>query len=88
MKKLMIMAIASIFVGSFALAADEESSVEKDRSHNVVTGTDKETTVVKKKGKDASGAHREMKHKKTIKHKTDGTKETSEDKDESTTPAE
>lgn len=73
-------------LGMLASAADQEDTTKTSRSHNPLTGTDSTTTKNKKRYKDASGKTHEVDAKKTTKQHTDGKTETSESKDESTTP--
>jgi hypothetical protein len=82
-----MIAIASFFIGSLAHAADTEDSKETDKSHNPITGTDTETTTVKKKeAADDKGKVHETKMKKKVKHMKSGKIEKSTTKEESEIP--
>ena len=81
MKKLALVTMSAMFVGSLAFAADtkNESSTTTDTSKNPITGTETTTKKVSKNVKNAAGGHDETTTKhKTKKHK-DGKKEKSGD---------
>ena len=74
MKKLALVTMSAVFVGSMAFAADAEdkSSATVDHSKNPITGTETTKKVSKKKMKDGHGNEAAMKVTDKTKVHTDG----------------
>lgn len=77
MKRIVSMAVAALFVGSFAMANTEAENSEKattDKSHNPITGSDTVTKKYNKKVKDPAGNSANMEVTEKTKTYKDGTK--------------
>jgi len=81
MKKVMMMIVSAMFLGSMAMAADAANSdnATVDQSKNPITGTKTTTKKWKKKSKTANGDSAEVNAKETTKVKKDGTTTTTDD---------
>ena len=77
MKKIMMVAMGALLVGSVSMAADAEHSEKSttDVSKNPLTGTQTTTKKFKKKAKNQSGSGHDVEVTEKTSVKTDGTVE-------------
>ena len=81
-KQVMSLAIVALLSGSFAFAettVDNEAKVKKEEHHNILTGSNTETTTKSAKAKDVAGhTHKAMVKSKTTTKPDGGTHTTTE----------